>query len=192
MPFSHFRGGLSRLYTVAAGLSRQSGFPPPAQFVRLEWGCGTCGALRMLFSHTLWSPAADQRLLLLRMFALGRNSRPPTSRTVHSHIQPPASSLQLPASRTVCPHNEPPASSFQLPASRTPKPFGIYSYEKRAGKSLRIHSCKIVGLKLPWNQHLQKKWVGAPSLPPCFRASLPQPGFSYSRRRGSPCPQNSS
>jgi len=35
MPFSHFRGGLSRLYTVAAGLSRQSSCPPPAPFVCL-------------------------------------------------------------------------------------------------------------------------------------------------------------
>ncbi len=38
----------------------------------------------MLFSHTLWSPAADQPLLHLRMFASGRNFRPPTS-----YLRPP-------------------------------------------------------------------------------------------------------
>ncbi len=44
------------------------------------------------------------------------------------------------------------------------KPFGIRTCEKRRCKSFRIRTCKIIGLEIPWNQHLQKMW-GSPLLP---------------------------
>jgi len=74
--------------------------------------------------------------------------------------QSPASTLPPPTFRTAASHSEPPASSFQLPASRTPKSFRMRSYEKRARKSFGMHCYKIIGLKVPWNEHLQKKAGG--------------------------------
>ncbi len=66
---------------------------------------------------------------------------------------------------------------------RSRKPFGTHSYEKCAGNSFGIHSYKIIGLKLPWNQLLQKKRGGGPR--PCllktFSATIaPKPGGSPS------------
>src|SRR5437899_7186655 len=48
------------------------------------------------------------------------------------------------------------------------KPFRIRTCEKRRYKSSGIRTYKIIGLKIPWNQHLQKKvGVGVSRLPPC-------------------------
>ena len=58
------------------------------------------------------------------------------------------------------------------------KPFRIRTCEKRRCKSSGIRTYKIIGLKIPWNQHLQKKvGVGVSRLPPfslstCCPASL--------------------
>ena len=58
------------------------------------------------------------------------------------------------------------------------KPFRIRTCEKRRCKSSGIPTYKIIGLKIPWNQHLQKKvGVGVSRLPPfslstCCPASL--------------------
>ena len=38
------------------------------------------------------------------------------------------------------------------------------SYEKRARKSFRSRTCEIIGLKAPWNEHLQKMWGVPPAL----------------------------
>src|SRR5207245_370711 len=40
------------------------------------------------------------------------------------------------------------------------KSFGIRTYEKCFRKSFGMRSCKIIGLKVPWNEHLQKNWGG--------------------------------
>ncbi len=52
----------------------------------------------------------------------------------------------------------------------------MHSYEKCARNSFAIHSYKIIGLKVPWNEHLQKKWVAPP---PCLLAASlpPRPGL---------------
>ena len=34
------------------------------------------------------------------------------------------------------------------------KPFTMRSYEKCVRKSFTMRSCKIIGLKVPWNEHL--------------------------------------
>ncbi len=39
------------------------------------------------------------------------------------------------------------------------KSFAMHSYEKRACKPFGIHSYKIIELKVPWNEYLQKKGV---------------------------------
>ncbi len=39
--------------------------------------------------------------------------------------------------------------------------FGMHSYEKCACKFFGMHSSEIIGLKVPWNEHLQKKGGGA-------------------------------
>jgi hypothetical protein len=44
-------------------------------------------------------------------------------------------------------------------------PFRMHSYENSAHKSLRIHSYKIIELKVPWNEYLQKKGGGGYRLP---------------------------
>ncbi len=144
------------------------------RFVCPGRACGTRGALRMVFSQTLWLPACPERSRRIAEF---------TAAYVRSHFGLPASSFEPPTSRTVahvCSHNELPTSSLQLPTSRTElptsdlqpqtsrtsKPFALHSYEKRACKSFGILSYAIVGLKVPWNEYLQKKggW-GAGSSP---------------------------
>ena len=56
-----------------------------------------------------------------------------------------------------------------LAHARARKPFGMRSYEKCARNPFGIRSYKIIGLKVPWNQHLQKMWGGLP--PPCLSQS---------------------
>ena len=47
------------------------------------------------------------------------------------------------------------------------KPFRIRTCEKRRCKSSGIRTYRIIGLKIPWNQHLQKRvGVGVSRLPP--------------------------
>ena len=71
------------------------------------------------------------------------------------------------------------------------KPFRIRTCEKRRCKSSGIRTCKIIGLKIPWNQHLQKKvGVGVSRLPPfslstCCPASLK--GCPEASRLDPPC-----
>jgi hypothetical protein len=48
------------------------------------------------------------------------------------------------------------------------KSFTMRTYEKRACKSLTICTYKITGLKLPWNEHLQKT-PGGRGPPPAIR-----------------------
>src|SRR5713101_4669198 len=65
------------------------------------------------------------------------------------------------------------------------KSFTMHTYEKRACKSLTIRTYKITGLKLPWNEHLQK--------PPGGRGGLHSPFATFNFQlvpRGSQCPQN--
>ncbi len=38
--------------------------------------------------------------------------------------------------------------------------FRMHTYKKRACKFFGMHCYKIIGLKVPWNEHLQKKGVG--------------------------------
>ncbi len=94
-----------------------------------------------------------------------------------SHNEFPASSLQLrflesdgpavppsrhagrccgiPGSRTN--HQELHRSrEIGLPTSRTHKSFRMHSYEKRACKPFGMHCYKIIELKVPWNEYLQK------------------------------------
>ena len=49
-------------------------------------------------------------------------------------------------------------------SAETDKSFTMRTYEKRACKSSGMCTCKIKGLKLPWNQHL-RKMPGGPPLP---------------------------
>ncbi len=62
---------------------------------------------------------------------------------------------------------------------RSPKPFRICTCKKCACNSLGICTCKNKGLKVPWNQHLQKMPGGTPLLCllyllcfPCFLCFL--------------------
>ncbi len=152
------------------------------RFVHPERVCGTRGASRMLFSQTLWLPACpacperSRRERSRRLAHVCSHNELPTSspqlrflesggpavpgsRTNHRELHR-SPGTGLPTSRTVCPGNSPPASSLQLPASRTSKSFAIHSYEKRACKPFAICSYAIVGLKVPWNEYLQKKGGG--------------------------------
>jgi hypothetical protein len=61
--------------------------------------------------------------------------------------------------------------------------FRMHTYEKRACKSFGMHSYKIVELKVPWNEHLQKNGGRGPSLPPCLLASVAANGV---RKEGEP------
>ena len=70
-----------------------------------------------------------------------------------------------------------PSASFPLAPGSTPKPFAMRSCEKRACKSSGMCSCKIKGLKLPWNQHLQKMPGGPPSLIPTRMIDDLRPGL---------------
>jgi len=64
------------------------------------------------------------------------------------------------------------------------KSFTMRTYEKRACKSLTIRTYKITGLKLPWNEHLQKT-PGGGGPPPPFAT------FNFQLvPRGSQCPQD--
>ncbi len=45
---------------------------------------------------------------------------------------------------------------FQKMSAEMDKSFTMRTYEKRARKSLTIRTYKITGLKLSWNEHLQK------------------------------------
>ncbi len=145
------------------------------RFVCPGRACGSRGTLRMLFSQTLWLPACPERSRRIAEFTAAyvrshfglpaSSFEPPTSRTVAhvcSHNDLPTSSLQFPTSRTACPNNCPPASSLQLPASRTSKSFTMHCYEKLPRKPFGILSYAIVGLKVPWNEYLQKKAGGGP------------------------------
>src|SRR5437879_13036818 len=42
--------------------------------------------------------------------------------------------------------------------------FRIRTYEKCFRKSFGMRSCRIIGLKVPWNEHVQKKVGGGASL----------------------------
>jgi len=62
-------------------------------------------------------------------------------------------------------------------APRACKPFKMRTYEKRVCKPFGIRTCKIIGLKTAWNQHLQKyggfplstDFVRRPRKPPAGR-----------------------
>ncbi len=41
------------------------------------------------------------------------------------------------------------------------KSFAIHSYKKRACKPFGMHCYKIIELKVPWNEYLQKRGGGA-------------------------------
>ena len=75
----------------------------------------------------------------------------------------------------------PPVDALRHGRSR--KPFRMRRYEKCACKCPGIRTYKNKGLKLPWNEYLQKNRVGAP--PPCFRR-LCLLVCSQQRRRWSP------
>jgi len=64
-----------------------------------------------------------------------------------------------------------------LAHARARKPFGMRSYEKCARNPFGIRSYKIIGLKVPWNQHLQKR-VGHPCRQGCRRYEKFPPSFS--------------
>ncbi len=53
----------------------------------------------------------------------------------------------------------PPAAGGLIKLDRH-KSFTMHSYEKRASKPFGIRSYAIVGLKVPWNEYLQKKAGG--------------------------------
>ena len=55
-----------------------------------------------------------------------------------------------------------------LRRGRSRKSFRMRRYEKCACKCLGIRTYKNKGLKLPWNEQLQKNPVGTPSLPLCL------------------------
>ena len=55
-----------------------------------------------------------------------------------------------------------------LPHVCAGKPFRIRTYEKCARKAFGICTCKIIGLKVSWNEHLQKMWRCPP---PCLLQS---------------------
>ena len=62
------------------------------------------------------------------------------------------------------------------------KSFTMRTYEKRACKSPTIRTYKIAGLRLPWNEHLQKTPGGG---------GPPLAAFNFQLvPRGSQCPQN--
>src|SRR5712692_2350007 len=71
---------------------------------------------------------------------------------------------------------------FQKMSAEMDKSFTMRTYEKRARKSLTIRTYKITGLKLPWNEHLQKT-PGGGGPPLAIRHFQLVP-------RGSQCPQN--
>ena len=54
----------------------------------------------------------------------------------------------------------PPVDALRHVRSR--KPFRMCSCEKCVRNSPAICTCKTIGLKLPWNQHLEKNRGGAP------------------------------
>ncbi len=146
MPFSHLRGGLKPPHC-------SGGFIPPARFSSAGAACasrsGSRDAIRASRSGLRDGPAV------------------PGSRTNHRELQR-SPGTGLPTSRTVCPDNAPPTSNLPPPTSRTDLPpptsrtksFRCHSYEKCARKPFGIHSYAIVGLKVPWNEYLQKKGRG--------------------------------
>ncbi len=169
------------------------------RFVHPGRGRGTRGTLRMLFSHTLWSPAADQRLLRLRMFASGRNFRPQASRSgFGSPVVPQCRRPGMPdaaaASRDPGPitGNSTGVQGPDLQPPEPPSPLECTVTKNAPASPLESTLPQSLDLKSPGMNTYKKSGWGPPSLPPCFLASLPQPGFSYSQLRGSPCPENSS
>ncbi len=80
----------------------------------------------MLFSQTLWSPAADRRLLHSCMFASGRNFRPPTS-----HLRPPEPASPLESTLT----KNAPVSPLECTVTKSLdlKCPGMNTYKKRGG-----------------------------------------------------------
>ncbi len=158
------------------------------------------GASRMLFSQTLWlpaCPACPERSRRERSRTLahlcshnelptsslqlpfresggpavppsrhaGRCCGIPGSRTNHRELHR-SPEIGLPTSRP-----ELPTSDLQPQTSRTSKSFAMHSYEKSACKPFGIHCYKIIELKVPWNEYLQKKGGAAPlgksGQPPC-------------------------
>ncbi len=83
----------------------------------------------------------------------GRCCGIPGSRANHRELRR-SPEIGLPTSR--------PALSAVEGTARSRKSFIMHCYEKRACKSFGIHSHKIIGLKVPWNEYLQKKggWGG--------------------------------
>ncbi len=75
-------------------------------------------------------------------------------------------------------------SSLEPQTSRTSKSFAIHCYEKRACKPFGIRSYAIVGLKVPWNEYLQKK-EGRGSAR-CAQIST-APGFGHRTRSAGEC-----
>src|SRR5713101_5104459 len=74
---------------------------------------------------------------------------------------------------------------FQKMSAEMDKSFTMRTYEKRARKSLTIRTYKITGLKLPWNEHLQKTPAGQRGLHSPFAT------FNFQLvPRASQCPQN--
>jgi len=59
-----------------------------------------------------------------------------------------------------------PSARFPLAHDHADKPFAMCTCEKGSCKSSEMRSCKIKGVKLPWNQHLRKLPGGPPSVIP--------------------------
>ncbi len=99
--------------------------------------------------------ACRERSRSLPMFVPTTNFQPQASSSGFRESGGPA----VPGSRTN--HRELHRSpGTGLPTSRTHKSFALHSYEKRACKPSGIRSYAIVGLKVPWNEYLQKKGGG--------------------------------
>src|SRR2546427_801957 len=64
------------------------------------------------------------------------------------------------------------------------KPFRIRTCEKRRCKSSGIRTYRIIGLKIPWNQHLQKRvGVGVSRLPPFSLSTYCPASLKAARKR---------
>ncbi len=118
------------------------------RFVHPERVCGTWGALRMPFSHLRGA---------LKPPHCSGGFTPPVRFSSAGAIR--ASRMGLRDELRRSPGTGLPASRTDLrpQTSRASKSFTIHCYEKRSRKSFGISSYAIVGLKVPWNEYLQKK-----------------------------------
>jgi len=93
----------------------------------------------------------------------GRCCDIPGSRRNHRELHPsPEIGLPTPVSgvRWTPPESRDRTSDLQPQTSITSKSFRMHCYEKRACKCFGMHCYKIIGLKVPWNEYLQKKAGG--------------------------------